>query len=657
MTIRFKLTMGFIAVILVLNTLLSLATIKHLGKVWMGEIQNRVRLDLNSARAAYQCQIMGIARFLEAASLDDSIASALAAGDHQRLAPLLRELHRRGGMDMLNAVATDGTVLFRARQDALVGGTLAGNAVVDQAIAQGKLIAGTVLLTAQNLEQQGPDLASRAEIPVQDTRAARPTPDKKRTEGMALAAAVPVLDSQGKMIGLLYGANLLNRRYELVDAIRSQVFPSQLYDGKEMGTVTIFQKDLRISTNVLNENGERAVGTRMSDAVHRKVLEEGRTYADEAFVVNDLYITAYEPIKDPAGRIIGALYVGLLEAPFANRQNFIITVFLVMVGAASLASLVLMFVVTKLVLHPIGGLIGMAHQVIAGDLSARVGSCPPGEMGELCRAVNAMADAVAQREERLKQTTSQQISNSEKLASIGRLAAGVAHEINNPLTGVLTFAHLLREKPNMDEQDKQDLDLIIHETTRVGEIVSGLLDFARERPASKMMLDLNQVIRQTVRLVANQSQFKKITIEEHLDEHLPAVYGDRNQLQQVLLNLALNACEAMPNGGALIIKTQPHGKDVMLSVADTGCGIKPEHLTQIFDPFFTTKPVGKGTGLGLSVSYGIVQQHGGVLSVDSEEGNGTTFTIILPFGDPEQLPDGEDGAFDESRSVMIDERP
>jgi two-component system NtrC family sensor kinase len=283
-------------------------------------------------------------------------------------------------------------------------------------------------------------------------------------------------------------------------------------------------------------------------------------------------------------------------------------------------------------------MIEMAHKVIAGDLTARVNPAPPGEMGDLCQAVNAMADAVAEREKRLKQTTNQQISNSEKLASIGRLAAGVAHEINNPLTGVLTFAHLLRQKPNMDEQDRQDLDLVIHETTRVGEIVAGLLDFARERPASKSMLDLNQIIRQTVRLIANQSRFNKITIEEHLGEHLPAVYGDRNQLQQVLLNLALNACEAMPNGGALTITTQPHGRDVMLTVADTGLGIKPEHLTQVFDPFFTTKPVGKGTGLGLSVSYGIVQQHGGVLSVQSQEGKGTVFTIILPFGEAHDVP-------------------
>ena len=160
-----------------------------------------------------------------------------------------------------------------------------------------------------------------------------------------------------------------------------------------------------------------------------------------------------------------------------------------------------------------------------------------------------MADAVAEREKQLKQAIRQQVTRAEKLASIGRLAAGVAHEINNPLTGVLTFAHLLRDKPNMDAQDREDLDLIIHETTRAAEIVRGLLDFARERPVLMEPLDLNDVVRRTVRLIANQKKFEHIVIEELLQDDLPEVRGDMNQLQQVLLNLSLNACTAMPKGG------------------------------------------------------------------------------------------------------------
>jgi two-component system NtrC family sensor kinase len=248
----------------------------------------------------------------------------------------------------------------------------------------------------------------------------------------------------------------------------------------------------------------------------------------------------------------------------------------------------------------------------------------------LCWAIDSMAQAVAEREELVKQATRQQLNRTEHLASVGRLAAGVAHEINNPLVGVLTFADMMREKENLDDQDRQDLEVIIRETKRVRDIVRGLLDFARETPFVKKPLDLNEVLRQTVTLLGKRQAFQNIYIVEDLRDDLPLVDFDKGQLQQVLLNLTLNACEAMPNGGTLMLGTSAaHGK-VMVSVTDTGTGIKREHLDQIFEPFFTTKPVGKGTGLGLSVSYGIVQQHGGTLEVESTIGQGSTFTITLP---------------------------
>lgn len=182
----------------------------------------------------------------------------------------------------------------------------------------------------------------------------------------------------------------------------------------------------------------------------------------------------------------------------------------------------------------------------------------------------------------------------------------------------------------MVEQDRKDLDLIIHETTRVGEIVRGLLDFAREGPSVKEPVDINEVIRRMMRLIGSRKRLEKITVTEDLDGKVPSVYGDKNQLEQVLLNLSLNACEAMPHGGALTISTLAQDGKVIVKVSDTGCGISRAHLEQILEPFFTTKPPGKGTGLGLSVSYGIVQQHGGALDVESEEGKGTAFTISLP---------------------------
>ena len=207
---------------------------------------------------------------------------------------------------------------------------------------------------------------------------------------------------------------------------------------------------------------------------------------------------------------------------------------LLMLGTTA-ASLFLIYAVTMLVMRPIGRIVAMSRKVISGDMTARVAIRPPGELGLLCQAIDAMAEAVARREAKLTQSARQQVGRAEKLASIGRLAAGVAHEINNPLTGVLTFAHLLRQKPHMTDEDQQDLDLIINETTRAAEIVRGLLDFARERPTMMEPLDLNDVVRRTVRLIANQKKFEHIVIEEALQNDLPEVRGDVNPLQQVIL--------------------------------------------------------------------------------------------------------------------------
>lgn len=630
MTVRLQITIRVIAVMVLANLALSAAGIAYLRRQWREEVQTRVRLDLNSARAAYDSRVDRIEHFLRAASLGGSLAAALEAGDHVRSGELVARVFRASRMGFLTLVDHRGTVVGRGWAPSAGGDDLSHNPLVARVLARREPAQGTLLIGADELAREGPELAERARFRLRPTQAARPTDETIRTEGMVLAAAAPVLDEEGRLLGVLYGGNLLNRQYDLVDAIRDEVFSDRYDQGRSLGAVTIFERDLRIATNVKLEDGQRAVGTRLSAEVYDEVLVRGNVWASPAFVVNDWYISAYEPIRDPEGTIIGALYVGLLQEPFDTAARRTGGVLLALVGVAAVLSLVLLVVATLWVLQPVGQVVAMSERVVAGDLTARVGIRPPGEMGALCQSVDAMADAVQQREEQLKLTTRQEIGRSEKLASIGRLAAGVAHEINNPLTSVLTFAHLLKEKPSMDDQDQQDLDLIIHETTRVADIVSNLLDFARERPPMKEPLDVNDVVRRTVRLIRSQKQFDRITIEEALDEGISRVEGDRNQLQQVLLNLALNSCAAMPGGGSIRIATSAAGGRVRIEVADSGCGIPADVLDKIFDPFFSTKPVGKGTGLGLSVSLGIVQQHGGSLEVESEVGRGTRFTIVLP---------------------------
>jgi two-component system NtrC family sensor kinase len=630
MTIRSKLTMTAIAVTALVNSLLLLVALQYVEHVRMREVQAQVALNLNSARAAYRSHIAAIEAFLRGLALDRALAAAVERHDSTAMQPLLDRAQRSQGMDLLSLVDAHGKAVCRAAGAARRGDDLSGNALVARALADKQPVHGTVVLSAGQLAVEGAELAKRARIALVDTPTAEPTSDTIRSDGMVLAVAVPLLDAQGRLAAVLYAGDLLSRRYEIVDAIRRQVFSHAEYEGQEIGTVAISQRDVRVATTFALADGSRAVGTRLSAAVADAVLGHGQTWHARAFVINDWYLTAYEPIRDPGGQVVGVLSIGLRQAPIVRQQYVVTGVLLGMVLAATVASLVLIFLVTNAVLRPIGAVVAMSRKVIGGDLSARVGLRPAGEMGVLCRAVDGMARALAEREEQLKRATSQQLGRSEKLASVGRLAAGVAHEINNPLTGVLSFACLLRDKPNMDEQDRQDLDLIVHETTRAAQIVRGLLDFARERQVIKTPLDLNEVIGQTTRLLGNQRAMQGIVIVEDLADALPTVEGDAHQIEQVMLNLAMNACEAMPNGGTLLISSLAADGKVFVKFTDTGCGIKEEHLDQIFEPFFSTKPVGKGTGLGLSVSYGILQEHGGALEVESKEGKGSTFTVVLP---------------------------
>jgi len=629
MSIRFKMTTIAVAVILITNSLLSFIALRYLGSVWLGEVQTRVQRNLNSARTAYRKHLELTGAFLRGTAHDRMLSEAVERHNAAELRALLDGIRQGGGVDFVALLDPAGRVTCRANSEQR-GDDLAGDPLVERVLHSRQAVMGTVILSPAHLAAEGRALADRARFELIPTQAARPTQDTVRREGMAVAAAVPLSDAEGRLLGVLYGGNLLNRRYDLVDAIKGDVFPHERYRGRDIGTVTIFQGDLRISTNVTMDDGTRAVGTRLSASVCEAVLDRGGVWAKPAFVVNDWYITAYEPIFDPAGRVIGVLYVGLLQAPFVHQLNVISAVFMAIILGATAASLILLFTANSLVLGPVRHVVAMAQKVIGGDLSARVGIQPPGEMGVLCRAVDSMAQAVAERAELLQLATRQEIGRSEQLASVGRLAAGVAHEINNPLTGVLAFADMMRDKENLDEQDREDLETIIRETKRVREIVRGLLDFARETPFVQKPWNINELIGQTLRLLGNRDAFQHIYLVEDLGERLPWVNVDRNQLQQVLLNLTLNACEAMPDGGTLMVGSSAPDGRVVVKVTDTGCGIRREHLDQIFEPFFTTKPVGKGTGLGLSVSYGIVHQHGGTLEVESELGKGTTFIISLP---------------------------
>ena len=226
--------------------------------------------------------------------------------------------------------------------------------------------------------------------------------------------------------------------------------------------------------------------------------------------------------------------------------------------------------------------------------------------------------------------TQEMLLQQEKLGSVGKLAAGVAHEINNPLTAVLTNSMLLLEELTEEDSMYEDLKTIADETLRCRDIVRGLLEFARQEAPAKVESDLNTIVASMVSLVRKQFSFKNITIEKSLADNLPAVKLDRDQFQQVIVNMLINAMEAIERDGEIQVETSydKRRQNVVLRIKDTGRGIPEDIRLKLFDPFFTTKDT--GTGLGLSISHGIVERHGGTISVESQVGRGTTFTITLP---------------------------
>jgi len=257
-----------------------------------------------------------------------------------------------------------------------------------------------------------------------------------------------------------------------------------------------------------------------------------------------------------------------------------------------------------------------------------------GEIGVLQKAFREMVSAMGRR----RMESQNRLILSEKQASVGRLAAGVAHEINNPLTGVLTYTHMLLKRKDMNEDVRADLRTIAEATERVRKIVKGLLDFSRQSPPDREKADVNTLVRSTIALMENQALVKGVRVKFKPGENLSPVNMDRSQFQSVLLNILINGLDATKSGEGITVTTKNSDwesetgqKGVEISITDTGCGIPPEHIDKLFEPFFTTKEVGRGTGLGLAVSLGIVQRHGGSIRVQSEIGKGSTFTLWVPL--------------------------
>jgi two-component system NtrC family sensor kinase len=376
-------------------------------------------------------------------------------------------------------------------------------------------------------------------------------------------------------------------------------------------------------------------------------------------------LTIVQPIFNEAACYSSACHVhkesekilGLAEANLSlafmdkslKEQGIAITVYILIF--LFVISIVLCTILWNFVSTPVSMLAQGMRKVADGDLDYHVEINSRDEMGELAGAFNEMtSDLKAAKNELIEwgntlekkveekteaiRMAQAQLIHSEKLASLGRMAAGVAHEINSPLTGIVTFGHLLLKRFPPGTEEQEDVEVIIEQANRCSSIIKGLLGFARASAAEKSSTNINDVLAHSLNILRNKADFFNIKLITNLDPGLSRVKADSSQLQQVFLNMVMNAADAIEGKGTITVTTrnisEEDGDYVEIEFHDTGPGISDENLAKIFEPFFTTKPVGKGTGLGLAVSHGIIKEHGGKIDVKTGPGDGTTFLVRLP---------------------------
>ncbi len=642
-----KLILIFSTVIIIGVFLSTFTGIQIIGTTIINQGQEKVKLDLNTAREVLEEEGRTIKNVIRLTAARYYVKDALIKKNRSFLLKELQKVKRDESMDILNITDETGCIILRTENPEYYN-DFPDNEILAKVLKTKESIYAAMIISSDELKKESERLYEKTKIRILPTAKAKPRADTLEARALAIIAGAPVFDDSDNLIGVVYGGRLLNRNFEIVDKIKDIVYKDERFRGKEIGTATIFLKDLRIATNVRDVSGERAIGTRISEEVYDRVLIDGKPWIGRAFVVNDWFITAYEPIRDMNNGIIGILYVGMLEARYVYLRNRVVSIFVLIAITSIIALAIISFFTVKRITKPINELYQLTEKVAGGDLTARAQVTSDDEIGELIKSFNQMVQSLQNvtegyvnltktLEQKVQDKTKElesardQLIQTEKLSAIGRLAAGIAHEINNPLTSILINAHLIKEKLQGSSKIGEKLDMVIDETKRCAKIVSGLLEFSRQTPPEMKLISIYDVISKTLILFESVFLANNIRAEISLSNDLPTISADEGKIKQVITNILLNAIDAMPKGGTIRIRStkSSDSKYVEIEIEDTGMGIPRENLDRIFDPFFTTKK-SKGTGLGLSISYGIIQQHNGNIEVTSEVNKGTIIRIRLP---------------------------
>ena len=654
-SLRYKLLLLVLVPLLLLMPVIMALTIYWSYKFTYNQLYAKVNTDLSVSHDIF----MRLQRdFLsKLAILGESYAFrvAFSEGDKHKVAEQLDVLVKTSEFDYLYVVDINGQRQSDRPRPAVA------SPLLGDALEFSRPGVGVQILFPEELNDEATGLAEKVAIPLVKTPRAAPTSRTRENRGMVVRAFYPLKDIRGTTRGALVGGVLLNNNFAFVDRIRDLVYGPGSLPEDGWGTVTVFLDDVRISTNVPLGAGERALGTRVSEEVRDLVLDKGQHWVDRSFVVNDWYISAYEPLVDVFGDRVGMLYAGYLEAPYANAYRRTITFLVVALLLAAIYTAALLIHKAKQIFKPVEKMSEVVKATQAGE-DRHIGVIESrDEIGELARQFDSMLTLLKDRSNqiqraaqeleqkvqdrtweleeknvRLQKTidllreTRHQLAMAEKFAALGELTAGVAHEINNPTAVILGNMDVMLKELGPDADSVHtETELIIEQVYRIRAIVERLLQYARptEFAANVEPFDVNEAIEGSLALVRHELDKKRAELHKELAA-THWISMDRMEFQQVLVNLMLNASQAIPPGGRIDLVTRDDGEQgVFVIIKDHGVGVPADELGRIFDPFFTRKS--GGTGLGLSVSYGLVRRYGGQIEVESKEGCWTRFTLQL----------------------------
>ncbi|MBU7025094.1 MAG: cache domain-containing protein, partial [Theionarchaea archaeon] len=504
-----------------------------------------------------------------------------------------------------------------------------------------RAVSGTEILSKQDLLKEGDALVERACIEPVPTDKSKPRSRGCETSGMVIQAAAPVMDENGGVLGVLCAGKLLNHNYTLVDRIRDAVFGEKTYEGRDTGTATIFLWDLRISTNVRTGNGRRAIGTCVSSDVYERVLEKGERYTGRAFVVHSSYITAYEPIRSITGKIVGMLYVGILEQPFLDIRNEVICSFLGIAVIGMFITFMLSIVLTKSITRPVNKLVEATHQLSSGNFLSKVTVNSNDEIGHLADTFNSMSRD-------LGRTMEEKDAVNKDLHELNQryldLLGFTTHELKQPLEVLNGYLAMLQNESIGELTTSQQREAIgdmrinvslmtdmIQKYLQLSKIESGELRVNKRR--TKMY---TEIVHPVLSGEEQKIAARKIIVRFENRKALEQLELDVDPLliRIVFSNLFDNAIKYGKKEGTITIGYQHQEGFHRFHVKNEGRGISQHLLSRVFEKFARfNEGKGKritGTGLGLYNSKVIIEQHQGKIWVESEEGLWADFIFLLP---------------------------